>query len=249
MNTAHRPAHTTALFDLLKRTTARRRHVTVRAVATTIALAAACSTASAGIVGVAGDTTLEGGWGLFEASVPYGPMEVIINGHEFGPPYELTYSWSTTLGDVLLDPVHEARHTTLGDEGGWATWSHDYEGEVFLSPATTATYTMPAGVGGFDAYLSPNPFDVFTFTITGYASDGSSAEIIKDIESIPIEGDGGASHFGFYTTGGATLTAVNVSAEVTFAIGEMRIVAIPASPAFALLALTALARPTRRRIP
>ena len=179
-------------------------------------LAGACATCAgnAGVVGVNGDTTLEGGWGLFDAVAPYGPMEIITTDYE---PFEYTYSWPTSLGDVLLSHSYQKR--IVGES--WATWSHGYTGEVFYSNGSPeSVYTMPPGTGAFDAYFETGPFAWYHYIFTGYAADGSSAVVEKD-----IHGYAGASHVGFFTTDGTDLLSVEIEQipGTGFAVGEMRI--------------------------
>jgi len=208
--------------------------------AATAATAVMTSCAHAGIIGFVGDSTLEWGWDKFDEVQPYGEMEVILNGHEPGPPFELVDAWPTSCGPVALSLTHDARHV----QQGWATWSHGYTGEVFYTlGGLEATYTMPPGIGAFDFYVEPNAFSIIKFTAVGYASDGTDSGPMVSW----IAGASGASHFGFYTTGGAALTHVHVSAYSDFAIGEMRIVAIPAPAMTACLAIPALRRQRHRR--
>jgi len=171
--------------------------------------------AIAGVVAVNGDTTLEGGWGLFETLCPYGPLEVLVS--DAGLWQDIS-SIPSSMGDVLLDPEHNVRKVG----SGWGTWSHGYTGQLFFVMEDEATYWMPSGVGAFDAYVEPGPFQWEPFLMTAYASDGTTA-VIED----SIHGESGASHFGFYTTGGATLVKVRVEvlASVSWAIGELRIAA------------------------
>jgi len=190
-------------------------HAASNAVA--LAIAALTATSHAGIVAVNGDTTLEGGWGLFEEVCPYAPLEVLVSDAEL---FEFIPSIPSSLGDVVLDPLHQVR--AIGD--GWGTWSHGYTGQVFESSnMPDGVYTMPPGVGAFDAYVEPGPFQWMPFVMTGYASDDTWAMIEEE-----IHGDHGASHFGFYTTDGATLVRVEVHllAMTHFAIGELRLAAV-----------------------
>ena len=179
-----------------------------------LAAAALAPVCLAGIVAVNGDTTLEGGWGLFDEACPYAPLEVLISDAEL---YDFVSTIPSSLGDVELDPAHHLR--MIGS--GWGTWSHGYTGQVLESAGLPdGTYTMPPGVGAFDAYVEPGPFQWMPFLIVGYASDGTWASIEED-----IHGYHGASHFGFYTTDGATLTSVEVHllAVTHFSIGELRL--------------------------
>ncbi len=197
-----------------------------------LAAAAVTSAASAGVVGFVGDTTLAGGWYAFDAAsgadmVPY------VHGGSY---YEEVSAIGGDFGDLLFDASHSLRW--IGS--GWATWSHGYTGEVFYNNGLYDTgYSMPGGVGAFDAYIEPNPFSEQYFTITGYGSDGSSTTI-----DVVAHGSAGASHFGFYTTGGEELDYIMISGSADWAIGEFRLAAVPAPGALALFGLLGL---TRRR--
>ncbi len=163
------------------------------------------------VTGFVGDTTLAGGWDAFETASCRN-MEVLSSG---AADFSTVTSIPSSFGGVTLAPGH--LKLTIGS--GWATWSHGYTGEVFwTNGATTATYTMPAGVGAFDLYIEPNPFSVNSFTATGTASDASTASV-----TVSADGSGGANHFGFYTTGGCCLTSVTVTGQVDWAIGELRV--------------------------
>jgi hypothetical protein len=204
---------------------------------TTVLVAGAAQTASAGIVGFVGDSTLAGGWDAFEAAQPHGPMELLTSGGV--PDFTSVGSIFNGSGSVTLSPSHEKRTIP----GSWGSWSHGYSGELFWTVgATSATYTMSAGVGSFDGYIEPNPFGVHTFSMTGTGSDGSS-----DTISVSAEGLSGASHFGFYSTGGAELVDVTISGGVDWAVAEMRIALVPAPGVLAAFGLLGLAGARRRR--
>lgn len=113
-----------------------------------------------------------------------------------------------------------AEHLKIGS--GWATWSNGYTGDVYYSNgATSETMTLAPGAGAFVFYAEPNPLATYTFTAT--ASDGSTLT-----ES--IDGAGGASGFGLYGTGGATISSVAISSSVDFAVGEFSIAPAAATP-------------------
>jgi hypothetical protein len=163
------------------------------------------------LVGFLGDTTIAGGWTAFEAA-SCRTMEVISSGL---PGFSQVTTIPSSFGNVTLTPAH----MNLFIGSGWATWSHGYSGEVFWTQgATSATVTMPAGVGAFDCYLEPNPFSINSFTVTGTASDASTVGI-----TVTADGASGASHFGFYTTNGCCLTSVTITGAVDWAIGELRV--------------------------
>jgi len=99
---------------------------------------------------------------------------------------------------------------------GWATWSHGYTGDVYatLGP-TSATMTMPAQTRAFYFYAEPNPLAVFNITAT--AQDGTTSG------PIPVDGNAGATYFGFFATGPDLIASITVSSTVDFAVGEFGI--------------------------
>ena len=163
------------------------------------------------VVGFIGDTTIAGGWTAFEAAAGR-TMEVVASG---AGEFSSVCSIPSSFGALGLSPCHEKR--IVGSS--WATWSHGYAGEIFWTVgATSATLTMPAGCGAYDCYIEPNPFSINTFTVTGTASDASTTTF-----NVTADGSGGASHFGFYTTGDCSLSSVTVTGAVDWAIGELRL--------------------------
>jgi hypothetical protein len=162
------------------------------------------------LVGFIGDTTIAGGTAFDAASGR--TMEVLASG---ASEFSSVCSIPSSFGGLGLAPCHEKR--IVGSS--WATWSHAYNGEIFWTiGATSATLTLPAGAGAYDCYIEPNPFSVNTFTVTGTASDASNVTI-----NVTADGSAGASHFGFYTTGGCCLTSISITGPVDWAIGELRL--------------------------
>ncbi len=163
------------------------------------------------LVGFIGDTTLAGGWTAFETAAGR-TMEVLSSGLSGASQVTVLPS---SFGNVNLNPAH----MNLFIGAGWASWSHGYTGEVFWTQgSTTTTINMPSGVGAYDCYIEPNPFAVHSFTVTGTASDASDVTII-----VTADGSGGASHFGFYSTGSCCLTSVTITGAVDWAMGELRV--------------------------
>lgn len=105
----------------------------------------------------------------------------------------------------------------------WATWSNGYTGDVYdtfnsgSAEPTQVTITLPAGTNAFYFYAEPQQFSVFSVEAT--AQDGTTSG------PIDVQGEGGAQYFGFYGTGGATLSSITVTtADPTgFAVGEFGI--------------------------
>ena len=108
-----------------------------------------------------------------------------------------------------------AEHCLVG--GCWATWSNGYTGDVYYDTSGNLTLTLPSGTAAFYFYAEPQQFA--TFTITATSSDGTTSG------AIPVNGEGGAEYFGFYGTGGASITSITVSASdpTGFAVGEFGI--------------------------
>jgi hypothetical protein len=117
-----------------------------------------------------------------------------------------------TGGTVGFSP--SLAHLTVG--GGWATWSNGYTGDVYWNEgAGDTTLSMPAKTSGFYFYAEPDQFA--TLNITATAQDGTTT-------TVAVNGDGGAQYFGFYGTGGDTISTITVSgANGDFAVGEFGI--------------------------
>ncbi len=164
------------------------------------------------IVGFVGDTTIAGGWTAFETASDLN-MDVLASGAmEFD---QLTAIPWVNGEPLSLAPAHEKR--IVGSS--WGTWSHGYTGEVFWAQGfTSSLLTLPPEAAGFDCYLEPGPFQVYTYSITGTASDSSTSTI-----NVTADGFGGASHFGFYTTGNCCLISISISGPATYSIGELRL--------------------------
>jgi hypothetical protein len=119
------------------------------------------------------------------------------------------------------------RHDHVGPTECWGTWSHGYTGDVYdtvsTGTPTTATITLPSGTNAFYFYAEPNSFGMFNVTAT--AQNGTTSGAIQ------VEGNSGAKYFGFYGTGGVTLSSITVTTEVGasgFAVGEFGIQVAPA---------------------
>jgi hypothetical protein len=120
---------------------------------------------------------------------------------------------SGPTGEISFSPALE--HLQVGN--GWTTWSNGYTGDVYATgSAESATVTLPAGTDAFYLYAEPDEFE--TFTVTATAQDGTSSGPVS------VEGESGAEYFGFYGTGGATVSSVTVTTDGDdFAIGEFGI--------------------------
>jgi subtilisin family serine protease len=119
-------------------------------------------------------------------------------------------------GTILVNP--DLEHLQVPTS--WATWSHGFTGDVYFTGQVAdpkIELTMPAGTKAFAFYAEPNTFA--SFTVEAIASDGTSSE------PVDIQGNSGASYFGFYGIGGQTISSINVTASdpAGFAVGEFQI--------------------------
>ena len=93
---------------------------------------------------------------------------------------------------------------------GWATWSHDYVGDVFYTGgAMSQTITCPPGTTRLRFYVEPNPHSVQTFSVV---ADGTSSG------SFTADGAGGAAYVGVCNDSGIGSVVINCDAD--FASGE-----------------------------
>jgi len=164
---------------------------------------------SAAIIGVAG------GMGAPAATLgTYTMTPFPLDGR---PLFNLVTDVPSPLGGTVDFSV-TMYHVRVGS--GWATWSHGYTGDVYPVSSsgpysgTDTTLTLPAGTGAFYLYAEPNPFGLFD--ITAVAQDGTTV-------TQSVQGNSGASYYGFYGTGGDTIASIAVSSTVNFAIGEFGI--------------------------
>jgi hypothetical protein len=114
-------------------------------------------------------------------------------------------------GTMAFSPALE--HLMVGN--GWATWSNGYTGDVYADFGTTVTMTLPVGTGAFYFYAEPNLFGAFT--VEAVAQNGTTSGPVS------VNGFAGATYFGFYGTGGATIKSIIVTVDAAaegFAVGE-----------------------------
>ncbi len=138
-------------------------------------------------------------------------------------------------GDVALDlPLN---HRKIGS--GWASWSHGYIGDVYYQGQFSQVHafpfavglSLPAGIVAFYFYAEPEDFSEFDIT----AVDQNGNEYSRS-----VAGDSGARGFGFYATGGDTLTGITIGSIEDFAIGEFGLARAQSVPEPATLALLGL---------
>jgi hypothetical protein len=161
--------------------------------------------ATAAIVGVTGGTAAPG--------ATLGPYSMT----PFGPDPQALFATVTSVASPLGGSVGfgiPLEHLMVGN--GWATWSNGYTGDVYWNQGGgDITLTMPSGTGAFYLYAEPDAFGVETVTAT--AQDGTAV-------TQSVDGNGGASYFGFYGTAGDQIVSITVSDPSNdFAIGQFGI--------------------------
>jgi hypothetical protein len=153
----------------------------------------------AGIIGVAG--------GSGAPSTTLGSYTMTPFGDDSRAVFtDVTSTETTPIGGVVGFSSSMSLRT-IGS--GWATWSHGYTGDVYFGGETllSLTLTMPAGTGAFYFYAEPNRQSNFNVSAT------SSGQVVQQLTN----GFGGANYFGFYGTGGDTISSITIS----FATGSL----------------------------
>jgi hypothetical protein len=144
------------------------------------------------------------------------------------------------LGDVsgVSDPAGAISftphlHHDQVPNGGWNNWSNNYTGDVYdtcfdngsgctAADPSQVRIMLPSGTNAFYFYSEANTYN--TFTLQATAQDGTTSGPVS------VTTPGGAKYFGFYGTGGATLSYIDVTANDAngFAVGEFGIQVAPA---------------------
>jgi hypothetical protein len=139
------------------------------------------------------------------------------------------------LGDVsgVNDPAGTISftpdlHHDQVPNGGWNNWSNDYTGDVYdtcfdngsgctAADPSHVRIKLPAGTNAFYFYSEANTYD--TFILQATAQDDTTSGPVS------VTTPDGAKYFGFYGTGGATLSYIDVTANdpIGFAVGEFGI--------------------------
>jgi hypothetical protein len=139
------------------------------------------------------------------------------------------------LGDVsgVSDPAGAISftphlHHDQVPNGGWNNWSNNYTGDVYdtcfdngsgctAADPSQVRIMLPSGTNAFYFYSEANTYN--TFTLQATAQDGTTSGPVS------VTTPGGAKYFGFYGTGGATLSYIDVTANDSngFAVGEFGI--------------------------
>jgi hypothetical protein len=128
-------------------------------------------------------------------------------------------------GTISFTP--DLHHDQVPD-GGWNNWSNGYTGDVYdtcfdngsgctAADPSHVRITLPAGTNAFYFYSEANTYN--TFTLQATAQDGTTSGPVS------VTTPSGAKYFGFYGTGGATLSYIDVTANDSngFAVGEFGI--------------------------
>lgn len=119
----------------------------------------------------------------------------------------------STIGPISLSA--SVSHRKIGK--GWATWSHGYEGDVYLSN-DSVTLTLPARTSAISFYVEPDVYG--EVEIEARSDDGTTSG------TQVVQGEGGARYFGFYSTRpfSSSIQSITVSSPIwAFAVGEFAI--------------------------
>src|ERR1019366_362097 len=108
----------------------------------------------------------------------------------------------TSVGSISFNQA--VNHDQIGN--GWGTWSHGYTGNVYDTGDSVTPTSLTLTMGGLTSavYFYTESVNFANFTFTATAADGTSVRQT-------INGNGGASGFGFYATGSHYITWISVT--------------------------------------
>jgi hypothetical protein len=208
----------------------------IRSISIAAAVGLVALNAHGSIVGVAGG----------DAAPPatLGPFTMTPFAPDLRPEFDPVNSVPSPLGgDVTFSP--DLVHLVVGSS--WASWSHGFLGDVYWTDGgLSASLTLPPNTGAFFLYAQPNQAQSFDITVE--TQDGTPV-------TQTVDGNGGASLFGFYTTEGSLISSITISSSEEFAIGEFGIAlargagvpdTVPWAPGIASLAFLGFALLQRR---
>lgn len=161
---------------------------------------------------------------------------------QFADYTDVTFSATASL--TFNNPLN---HRRVGES--WGTWSHGYLGDVYRNYSSEGqpiimTLLSTVGFDYFSFYAEPGPFTELDITALGLDSTGATVSLLQ-----PVHGQAGAKGWGFYSTGGSTLTSITVTIEAQgFAVGEFSYhERVPAPGALSVMGLAAATLTRRRR--
>lgn len=164
-------------------------------------------------------TGFDGSPGTGAPPARLGPYQMIRFGKDGQPAGGVT-SVAGPTGTIGLS--FEVDHLKVG-AANFTSWSNGYAGDIYHSTGegfSQFRFTLPPGTRAFYFYAQPSdttPAANLVATTPDQATSGM----------VSVTPDGGAVYFGFYATGSAPLTTINISSTVddTFAVGEFGIAA------------------------
>jgi len=168
----------------------------------------------------AGYITYDGDPGTNGPPATMGPYTMQTFSPDSTGEYSTESSITSPIGQVGFD--EPASHLIV--PSSWATWSNGYTSDVYQSQnelpdgGYEITLTLPPGTGAFYLYGEPDAFQSYSMTAT--ANDGTTSGAEQ------VEGEAGASFFGFYASCGHTVSSVTVdegAGDDGMAVGEFGI--------------------------
>ncbi len=170
-------------------------------------------TASLQPVQAAGGIVFDGSPGTGAPLATLGPYSMTPFPEDSRDEFDMVSDVPGPAGDLGFDRALSHRRI----ESGWATWSHEYTGDVYFCESTQLTMTLPPSTYAFYFYAESNLYGWYSFTAT--AQDGTTSG------PVAVNGDAGATYFGFYSTG-SPIVSITVEVEESangFSVGEFGI--------------------------